>query len=173
MPCSMMSFCCLMTSYCSGWSNWTPEDTVESRELTLSLREERFSWSFPSALSPSAGRSWPAEQHSLDFLFWWYRWLKQIAVLSYQGWPAGWGWRTCLCSIPPCTSKWTPDTPALSFLNSAPANKSLTDQLWINYYTLTVWFGEIFTAVNHALVFWLEKFVLIYNYFLNAVLGHC
>src|SRR4029434_6900351 len=41
MPCSMISFCCLMTSYCSGWSGWedgTLEDTVESMEVNLSLR---------------------------------------------------------------------------------------------------------------------------------------
>lgn len=68
-PCSIISFCCLMTSYCSGWSGWdcwTPEDTVESRELTLSLREDRWSGSFPSALSPSAGRSWPTSQHNMN-----------------------------------------------------------------------------------------------------------
>ena len=62
MPFSMMSFCCLMTSYCSGWSG-CPEgrldDTLESRELTLSRRPVRWSGSFSSAPSPSDDRSWP------------------------------------------------------------------------------------------------------------------
>ena len=62
MPCSMTSFCCLMTSYCSGWSgweDWTLDDMVESRELTLSLRDARWSGSFSSGPSPSDGRSRP------------------------------------------------------------------------------------------------------------------
>lgn len=63
MPCSMMSFCCLMTSYCSGWSAWeavTEEETVESSELMLSLRPACCSGSFISAPSLSDGCSWPA-----------------------------------------------------------------------------------------------------------------
>lgn len=62
MPCSMMSFCCLMTSYCSGWSAWeigTLEETVESSELMLSRRPVSCSGSFNSPPSLSDGCSWP------------------------------------------------------------------------------------------------------------------
>lgn len=63
MPCSMMSFCCLMTSYCSGWSVWDAgrlEDTVESRELTLSRRPASCSGSLSAPPSVFERFSWPA-----------------------------------------------------------------------------------------------------------------
>lgn len=52
MPCSMISFCCLMTSNCSGssWTVvWVPRDTVDSMDVTL-LRLAR-SRPFPSPIS--------------------------------------------------------------------------------------------------------------------------
>lgn len=93
-----------------------------------------------------------------------YRWLKQTQISSYQGWPAGWGWRTCLCSIPPCTSKWTPDTPALSFSNSAPANKSLTHHLGIITHSIPHCFtGYVCNILK------LYSWLLMMNHFRNIV----
>lgn len=69
-PCSIISFCCLMTSNCSGSSGtavWvptlpTPDDTVESKELTL-LRLPPLSRHFPSAISCSDGLYVPIYKH--------------------------------------------------------------------------------------------------------------
>lgn len=64
MPCSMMSFCCLMTSYCSGRSVWEAgrlEDTLKSRELILSRRPASCSGSLSAPPSVLGWFSWPAK----------------------------------------------------------------------------------------------------------------